>query len=735
MPSFVSVVTLRTALAAAACLVACLSGSSGASGSASAISGADGCSFPFPRVGVQVKGINDAKGHAGRASPDACQQACCQTDLCTVWNYHAAPTPHGTYPAATATATSTAASTATVTPATCRIGVGVLTRGVFASAGWVGGATTKAPAPSPAPPPPPPRPPPPPPAPVLHRSLVSNTLGDHMVLQRAPAASVIYGAAAPGALVTSVLDDAPPLTAIADKNGTWRQLLPPTPAGGPHTITVASSDGSAVTMTDVLFGEVYLCGGQSNMAFALSGLTNATAEEAYADHYSGSSGIRLFTVGQATPGTTTPAPLGYLHTIEQNWTKASNATVAAGGTFGVFSAVCFVFGRTIHDGLGGHVPVGLVSSNWPGTTVEEWAPPAAFHACGRTDARGGGLFNGMVAPFAVGPMAVAGFSWYQGESNVQPDNTTTGRNDAADRYACLFPAMIAQWRFAFRVPDAFFGFVQLATWCEGGGGIPAMRGQLIQGSRPEHSRQGASGTRGTKGSRGSRGQAGAGSVSVTSAGGVPGADNRGVVVTGTGQMAAMRLARVGYGTNADHGMGCGIHPRDKQFVAMRLGNAALAIQHGHDRAWRSPSYANATATQSQKRCEIHANATATATATGVQTVTVTVSLVDVGGLGLTTIYPYNYLPIKGNCSSPDLASVQACGWASIKSGGVWHNATVAVGGGGRVLVLTSTMPCHATTANGAGTVTGSAYGWADVPMLSAYDKATGLPVLPWNRSL
>jgi len=32
-------------------------------------------------------------------------------------------------------------------------------------------------------------------------------------------------------------------------------------------------------------------------------------------------------------------------------------------------------------------------------------------------------------------------------------------------------------------------------------------------------------------------------------------------------------------------------------------------------------------------------------------------------------------------------------------------------------------------------VLGSAYGWGPIPMLSAVDKASDLPVLPWNRSV
>ena len=42
------------------------------------------------------------------------------------------------------------------------------------------------------------------------------------------------------------------------------------------------------------------------------------------------------------------------------------------------------------------------------------------------------------------------------------------------------------------------------------------------------------------------------------------------------QLAALVLPNVGYATNADHGMGCNIHPAAKQHVATRLANAALA---------------------------------------------------------------------------------------------------------------------------------------------------------------
>ena len=60
-----------------------------------------------------------------------------------------------------------------------------------------------------------------------------------------------------------------------------------------------------------------------------------------------------------------------------------------------------------------------------GTPVEHWADNAAFTRCNRKDTDST-LYNAMIFPYVVGPMAVTGFTWYQGESN-------TG---SAQRYAC-----------------------------------------------------------------------------------------------------------------------------------------------------------------------------------------------------------------------------------------------------------------------------------------------------------
>lgn len=100
-------------------------------------------------------------------------------------------------------------------------------------------------------------------APPEQRALLSRTLGSSMVLQRAPETAVVWGYVEVGASVTVTLNGkvlAP--AAHPDARGTWRQVLPPTAAGGPHTLVATASTGETQTLTDIHFGDVFLCGGQ-----------------------------------------------------------------------------------------------------------------------------------------------------------------------------------------------------------------------------------------------------------------------------------------------------------------------------------------------------------------------------------------------------------------------------------------------------------------------------------------
>lgn len=355
-------------------------------------------------------------------------------------------------------------------------------------------------------------------------AFLSRTLGDHMVLQCAPQAAVVWGHTKPGATVFTEFAGQT-LISTADPAGTWRQRLPPTPAAKTaYTLNFKSDSGETATLRDVLFGDVYICGGQSNMQFAVGDAENATQEAQLAANYPQ---IRLFTVGQ---GTQSKVPLADLQTVEQKWSVASPTTVSNKQAFSYFSAVCWFFGKSLADALGEDVPLGLISNNWGGTAVELWSTPEVYANCNSTGGYGS-LYNAMINPYVVGPMAVTGFTWYQGESNTRDDA-------AAATYSCRFPAMISAWRRAFQQPSAYFGFVQLSTWCDNPEGIAAMR---------------------------------------------------------EAQMKALLLPKVGYATNADHGAGCNIHPPVKQYCALRLARSALALQYGRALQWRSPTFQSAQA--------------------------------------------------------------------------------------------------------------------------------------------
>jgi hypothetical protein len=130
---------------------------------------------------------------------------------------------------------------------------------------------------------------------------LSNTLGDGMVLQRAPQQAVLWGFGAPGTKIVTEMAGTGALNATVGTDGIWRQFLPPMPASTTPT-DISFTDGVAsLALRGVLFGDVYLCSGQSNMQYtprSMAGMNNLTAELAAADKYSQT--IKFFTVGMET---------------------------------------------------------------------------------------------------------------------------------------------------------------------------------------------------------------------------------------------------------------------------------------------------------------------------------------------------------------------------------------------------------------------------------------------------
>ena len=191
-------------------------------------------------------------------------------------------------------------------------------------------------------------------------------------------------------------------------------------------------------------------------------------------------------------------------------------------------------------------------------------------------------------------------------------------------------------------------------------------------------------------------------------------------------MSALALPRVGYATNADHGAGCNVHPPAKQYCSKRLADSTLALHYGRKIPWRSPSFASSAA-----------SVTSTS-------ISVAVSLKDVSTAGLTNdVTPYNSGTVYGgglvNCTKLNAAQPDTCAWAIIQlESGERLNATVSVAPGGQKLVLAAPLPKSFSefgARNDASIVIATSYAYGAIPMMTAYDKQTGLPVLPWNRTI
>jgi sialate O-acetylesterase len=386
-----------------------------------------------------------------------------------------------------------------------------------------------------------------------------SVLSDNMVLQaggRVP----IWGWADPNeeiAIRVSWRDGE--RTINAGDDGKWMFKLTTPEVGGPYEMTLTGKN--AVTIKNILVGEVWLCSGQSNMEMPVRLAANAEQESAAAGYPK----IRLFTVRRKVADKPQDNCAG-------KWVECSPETV------GNFSAAGYYFGRELHKVL--DVPVGLIHSSWGGTPAEAWTGPAALETdfvfepimkrhkemladypklkeeylqkmeqwrkdADKAVADGnpepprppaplgpnnpnapGVLYNGMIAPLI--PYAVCGVIWYQGESNA----------DRAYQYREVFPDMIKSWWSAWPQGTFPFLFVQLANWRQ---------------AKPEPSESDWAELR-------------------------------------EAQLMALDLGDTGMAVAIDIGDANDIHPKNKQEVGRRLALWALAKTYGKDVVYSGPLY-------------------------------------------------------------------------------------------------------------------------------------------------
>jgi sialate O-acetylesterase len=190
-------------------------------------------------------------------------------------------------------------------------------------------------------------------------------LSDHMLLQRESEVA-LWGWARPGAQVEIRGDFlAQPVSCSADAQGAFRARVRSGAAGGPHTLEFREDGTAARSISDIWFGEVWLCGGQSNMEMPIapvdgySGVRDWQQELASADLPQ----LRYFDV----ENTALPGPAS---DCSGKWVVSTRESAQH------FSAAGFFFGREILREL--RVPVGLVGVNWGGTPAQAWTSAEAL---------------------------------------------------------------------------------------------------------------------------------------------------------------------------------------------------------------------------------------------------------------------------------------------------------------------------------------------------------------------
>jgi sialate O-acetylesterase len=274
-------------------------------------------------------------------------------------------------------------------------------------------------------------------------------VSSNMVLQRNTTIT-IWGWSDPAekiSIQTSWLKET--VSFVANSAGDWKVNIQTTGSKSPQTIRIKSRE-SNLFLENVLFGEVWLCSGQSNMTMPVRGNPGQPvfgAQQAITT--AGNDNLRLFTVGREA----TKEP-------KKELGKSAEWKPAGVGSVGEFSAIAYFFGKQLQEIL--DVPVGLIHSSWGGSLIEAWMSNESLNPIQAVDLSNVDLergnrfptvvFNAMINPLI--PYTIKGVLWYQGEGNASRPR----------QYKSLFPAMVKDWRARWGIGDFPFYYVQIAPY-------------------------------------------------------------------------------------------------------------------------------------------------------------------------------------------------------------------------------------------------------------------------------
>lgn len=278
---------------------------------------------------------------------------------------------------------------------------------------------------------------------------LASLFTDNMVLQQKSQVPVWGWTAAGKNVRVSTSWDQKNYSAKADGSGKWIVKVATPSAGGPYELTI--NDGKPIKLKNILIGEVWICGGQSNMEVPMKGYKGQPVLGSNdAILKSRNNKIRVYTV-----------PRSSVTELQQN-SKPSSWKEADPESISNFSATGYYFGRLLNEML--DVPIGLINVSYSGSFVEAWMSPEnlkqfpevkipakgdTIKAVSRTPTT---LYNGMLYP--ITGYGIKGAIFYQGESNYE----------RPDRYEEMFPAMVKEWRTLWNQGDFPFYYVQIAPY-------------------------------------------------------------------------------------------------------------------------------------------------------------------------------------------------------------------------------------------------------------------------------
>lgn len=291
----------------------------------------------------------------------------------------------------------------------------------------------------------------------------------------------------------------------ADKMGAWSVTLPKFEKSFKPTKLEIRAGDEQITITDVLIGEVWICGGQSNMAWTLQGSRDGDLEIASAN----TTHIRFNRI----PLIARNHPQNDF-AVTADTAKEGNWRYATSDQVDNCTAVGYYFAQRISRLL--KTPVGLIDVSWGGTMAQHWVTDEtlagipemkpyhdSFEEALENWSDGGGeqgaqtrltndiaaweikakmakemgeqpprrpnpndyinpghkrhpagMINGMIFPIAR--FSVRGVLFYQGENN--------SFGTSWKPFYATFPAVISDWRRVFNEPELPFGMVQIAGW-------------------------------------------------------------------------------------------------------------------------------------------------------------------------------------------------------------------------------------------------------------------------------